>query len=231
MRYFIITLVGLSTCLAFACNKGGKSASVSEAGEWAIYRQALGMQDYPTAIYAVNAIIAKDTAQVENYDTLAILYYHIGNYTGAAISARIVLHKQPDNQQMLELMTDVLTSSERTDLAVPYLSRLLVLTKKLSYSYQLAQARYKNNEFDAAEKQANAVIGDPKSDSTKVNIVFGKDHSDKQMICLKAASYNLIGAIRLKQDKKAEAKTFFEKAIATQPNYFQAKENLALLNK
>jgi len=68
--------------------------------------------------------------------------------------------------------------------------------------------------------------------NTKVDekIGFSISDTETQQVDMKAAALNLRGLVYLDQNSKTEAKASFNEALAIDPNFTQAKENLAKSN-
>lgn len=224
MKY---TALLMGACLAFtSCQKGRGGSSSTNTEEWNIYHQALKLGDYGTAAYAVNAILARDTTQINLYDTLAGVYIRQGNLTSTVNAANVFLKKNPQDINTLDLMARTMMQGGRFDLAVPYLTRLKGLSKQASYGYDLALCHLNNQEYESAAGEAMEIINNPKADSTKVEVFFGPNNSQHQTVLIKAAAMNLLGAARLKLNDKKAGQEYIEKAVALQPDYIQAKQNL-----
>jgi predicted negative regulator of RcsB-dependent stress response len=61
-------------------------------------------------------------------------------------------------------------------------------------------------------------------------IGFAISETETQQVDIKAAALNLKGLVFLDQNSKTEAKAAFTEALALEPNFNQAKENIAKAN-
>jgi Tfp pilus assembly protein PilF len=61
-------------------------------------------------------------------------------------------------------------------------------------------------------------------------IGFAVSETETQQVNMKAAALNLKGLVYLEQASKSEAKAAFTEALALEPTFTQAKENLAKTN-
>jgi predicted negative regulator of RcsB-dependent stress response len=61
-------------------------------------------------------------------------------------------------------------------------------------------------------------------------IGFAVSETETQQVDMKAAALNLKGLVFLDQNSKVEAKAAFNEALAIEPTFSQAKENLVKAN-
>jgi Tfp pilus assembly protein PilF len=61
-------------------------------------------------------------------------------------------------------------------------------------------------------------------------IGFAVSETETQQVNIKAAALNLRGLVYLEQDSKSDAKAAFTEALALEPTFIQAKENLLKTN-
>jgi tetratricopeptide (TPR) repeat protein len=226
--YCILCSAGLLASCRQSISDKTPQESAEASHDIAVYHQAIKFGDMGTAIHAMHSLIARDTTQRNYYDTLAILYYHSQNYPQAIQAAQMILEKNQDDKNMLEVAAHSYQALNRQDLAVPFYEHLAEVTKETKYVYDIADAYFKANVWDSAANYANSIIEKDKDDTGKVLIAF---EQEQQMVSVIAAAYNIRGSVAFDQHKKDAAIADFNKALAIFPDFKLAQSNLQYASK
>ncbi len=113
------------------------------------------------------------------------------------------------------------------DRALPYYESLHLLTGDNFSLYKSAYLQYSLKRYAEALNSLTMLIKNTKADE---KIGFSISDTETQQVDMKAAALNLRGLVYLDQNSKTEAKASFTEALAIDPNFTQAKENLAKSN-
>ena len=226
-------LFAVTAILFFACKPAPSPEKQvdEEKGRYErMYHRAIQLGDMGVAIFCTHYLLEKDSGNYSYYDTLSMLYYNANDFPQAIMSAQRALVKFPNNPNTTKLLQCVAESAKRLrndKLALPYFMKLAELTKNPSYEYEVAFTEFYGQDYDNAEKSVNKSLASPATDKYYVTLSAGEGKSEK--VPLKAALYNLLGFIREKQNKKAEARECYRKALEIFPEFIKAKQNLASL--
>ena len=226
-------LLFLLTPLLFSACNSSKEADAQSAKEKgyivATYHRSIEFGDMGAAIYSIQSLLSRDTANYSYYDSLAILYYNSRNYPQALKAADRAIMKYPNEEKLLRLMADAAKKMDRDDLALPYFLKLIEITKDPKIQYEAAVSEFYSKHYDDAEKAVNTTLQTPGTEKVYVKIIA--DGGKQQDVPLHAALYNLLGFVREKQGKKPEAADCYRKALEIFPDFILAKNNLEATNK
>lgn len=210
---------------ATSCNNTG-SDGVSPQMELhkKVYKAATDIGDLPTAINSLRYIIALDTANPNLLDTLANLYYTVGQVQQAIKVCDQFGAKYPLTEKIMETKQLSFEKLGMLDSAYAMADKLFLKTEKLKYVYR--QGYYKIQMGDKRGFEYLQKVIDTKGpikDSTEMR--FGRD-AVAQMVPIKAAAYFIIGSTLGQLRKHAEAKENFKLALKEFPDFYYAAQLL-----
>jgi tetratricopeptide (TPR) repeat protein len=218
----------IAALILSSCNQQNNSVAEKQH-DIMVYHQAVSFGDIGTAIYSIHSLMARDTANLSYYDSLAVLYYNSNNFPQAIQAGQKALLKEPNSEKLMRIVSDAAKRMGKAEIALPYFLKLSELTKNPEFDYEAAVLRFYGQQYDEAEKGINKVLD--MSSSDKYFVVIVASDNKQQRVPLKAALLNLLGFIRQKQDKKDEARDNYQKSLAIFPDFILAKNNLEALNK
>ncbi|MFN5462117.1 MAG: tetratricopeptide repeat protein, partial [Bacteroidota bacterium] len=160
-------------------------------------------------------------------EALGSLYFEAGQNASAALVAMDLLKINDKNTGALEIAAYALEQLGAFDRALPYYESLHLLTGDNFSLYKSAYLQYSLKRYAEALNSLTMLIKNTKADE---KIGFSISDTETQQVDMKAAALNLRGLVYLDQNSKTEAKASFTEALAIDPNFTQAKENLAKSN-
>jgi Flp pilus assembly protein TadD len=191
------------------------------------YQLALRYNDPQTATSKLYSLIARNPENIRYTEVLASLYFDLGQSTSAALAALDILEVNGKNVAALEIAAYSLEQLGALDRALPHFESLYLLTGDNFSLYKSAFIQYNLKRYQEAMNSVNMLSKNAKPED---KIGFPKSETETIEVSMKAAALNLKGLIYLDQNSKAEAKTAFTEAVQLEPNFQQAKDNLAKTN-
>lgn len=191
------------------------------------YQMALRYSDPDMARAKLFDLMARNPEDVRYREALGNLYFESAQYASAALVSMDLLQINDKNVGALEIAAYSLEQLGALDRALPHFESLYLLTGDNFSLYKSAFIQYNLKRYDEAMNSVSMLVKNSKAED---KIGFPKSQTETQEISMKAAALNLKGLIYLDQNSKAEAKTAFNEAIALEPAFDQAKENLQKTN-
>lgn len=191
------------------------------------YQMALRYNDRAMAKTKLYDLIARNPENLRYMEALSSLYFDAGQAASAALVALDILQVNDKNVGALEIAAYSLEQLGALDRALPHYESLYLLTGDSFSLYKSAYIQYSLKRYEEALNSVNMMVKNAKPDD---KIGFTVSETETQEIGIKAAALNLKGLIYLDQNSKTEAKAAFSEAIQLEPNFTQAKENLAKTN-
>jgi tetratricopeptide (TPR) repeat protein len=158
---------------------------------------------------------------------LGSLYFEAGEYASSALVAMDILKINDKNVGALEIASYALEQLGAFDRALPYYESLHLLTGDNFSLYKSAYLQFSMKRYAEAMNSLTMLMKLAKEDE---KIGFAVSETETQQVNMKAAALNLKGLVYLEQASKSEAKAAFTEALALEPTFTQAKENLAKTN-
>lgn len=191
------------------------------------YQMALRYNDRAMAKTKLYDLIARNPENLRYMEALSSLYFDAGQSASAALVALDILQVNDKNVGALEIAAYSLEQLGALDRALPQYESLYLLTGDNFSLYKSAFIQYSLKRYEEALNSVNMMVKNAKPED---KIGFSISDTETQEVGIKAAALNLKGLIYLDQNSKAEAKAAFSEAIQLEPNFVQAKENLAKTN-
>ncbi|MBN7812684.1 hypothetical protein J0A68_17145 [Algoriphagus sp. H41] len=204
-----------------------KLKAVLNATDQAAYQIAMSYSDVGIAKTKLFDLMVRNPEDMRYREALANLYFDAQQYASAALVSMDILKVNDKNIGALEIAAYSLEQLGALDRALPHFESLYLLTGDNFSLYKSGFIQYNLKRYEEAMNSVTMLVKNAKADE---KIGFPKSQTETQQISMKAAALNLKGLIYLDQNSKAEAKTAFNEAIAMDPAFDQAKENLKKTN-
>ena len=204
-----------------------KTKSALNAADQMVYQAAMRYNDLDIAKTKLYELMIRNPEDVRYMEALASLYFDASQFTSAALISLDLLELNDKNIGALEVAAYSLEQLGALDRALPQFESLYLLTGDNFSLYKSAFIQYNLKRYDEAMNSVNMLVKNAKPEE---KIGFPKTQTETQEVSMKAAALNLKGLIYLDQNSKGEAKTAFNEAIALDPAFEQAKENLKKTN-
>ncbi len=201
-------------------------ASLNAADQVA-YQMAMRYSDPDMAKSKLFDLMVRNPEDLRYLEALGSLYFDAGQFASAALASLDLLQFNDKNVAALEVAAYSLEQLGALDRALPHFESLHLLTGDNFSLYKSAFIQYNLKRYEEAMNSVTMLVKNAKADE---KIGFPKSQTETQEISMKAAALNLKGLIYLDQNSKAEAKAAFNEAIALDPAFDQAKENLQKTN-
>ena len=155
-----------------------------------------------------------------------MLYMQQGSYVQCFYWADKRLKVKPDDLVLLELKGISLDKLQQPKEAITVFEKLYAKTKSPYHAYQLMELQYSIKRLAECLVTANSTEKLEFKPEYTVTYNVGEQTGRTY---LKAGIYNIQGLTLYDLDRKAEAKMYFEKALALDSNFVLARQNLEAL--
>ena len=191
------------------------------------YQAGLRYSDLSIAKIKLYDLLARNPEDLRYMEALGSLYFEAGEYASSALVAMDILKINDKNVGALEIASYALEQLGAFDRALPYYESLHLLTGDNFSLYKSAYLQFSMKRYAEAMNSLTMLMKLAKTDE---KIGFAVSETETQQVDMKAAALNLKGLVYLEQASKSEAKAAFTEALALEPTFTQAKENLAKTN-
>ena len=193
-----------------------------------VFNQALTSGDLNTAIIALNYYINEQGSGNTYADTLAMLYMQQGAYGQCFYWADKRLKEKPDNNNLMEMKGISLDKLQQPKEAIAIFEKLYAKTQSPFHAYKLMEMQYGIKRLAECVVTANSAEKLPFKPDFVMSYNVGEQVGRTY---LQAGVFNIHALALYDLDRKAEAKVFFEKAIALDSNFVLARQNLDAMKK
>ncbi len=194
-----------------------------------VYHTALLFADYDVAKNALFSLISKYPQRLDYLDSLARVYFSMGAYPQSNAAANIVLAKQPENLQLMELSAICLNAMKNDKEALALYEKLYGKTNSMYHLYQIAILQYQLKRYGECTTSIDNLL--KSQDALTQKIQISSDEQNAQEVPLAAAAHNLRGVMEKDLAQPDKAKADFEAAIKIFPDFTLAKNNLEMMTK
>ena len=210
---------------AFAANaQVKKQAAPSKANNHLkVFNLAIASGDANAATTALNYYLSEQGDTSVYADTLAMLYMQQGSFAQCYYWANKRLETNPTDNTLLELKGISLDKLQQPKEAIDIFEKLFVKTKSPYHAYKLMELQYGIKRL--AECLSTAVEAEKLTYKPEFLMTYNVGQQTGRTY-LQAGVYNIHALALYDLDKKAEAKIFFEKALALDSTFALAKQNL-----
>lgn len=217
--------VFLSATITAQVSKSNTGAA-SNSPHLKVFKQAVATGDVSTGITALSYYVIDQGANTVYEDTLAMLYMQQNSYVQCYYWADKRLKVKPDDLVLLEMKGICLDKLNQPKEAIAIFEKLYAKTKSPYHAYTLMDLQYSIKRLAECLATANSTA----------NLEFKPDYTITYNVgeqvgrtYLQAGIYNIQALTLYDLDRKAEAKAFFEKALALDSNFVLARQNLDAL--
>ena len=226
MKQLTTLIILLSLTSVFAQKKGTKTPEPKADLNLAIYKNALKYNDFQTAVYAAQTIVATEGENSTFKDSLAILYYNTNNAVSCHLMCKELLVKKPTDQTLLELNAVCLSKIGSALDAIGAYESLFSVSKNRYHGYKLAQLQFEIKRLAESMVTINMCLTKTE-EIKKGTVAFKTEKGESQEVPLDAAIQNLKGLVSYELKDSATAKACFDEALKLYPEFETAKANKA----
>lgn len=191
-----------------------------------VFQQSSGTGDLATAVTALSYYVIDQGANSVYEDTLAMLYMQQSAYVQCYYWAEKRAKVKPDDLMLMEMKAICLDKLNQPKEAIAQFEKLYAKTKSPYHAYQLMELQYSIKRLAECLATANSTL----------SIEFKPNHTmtynaGEQLgrTYLQAGIFNIQALTYYDLDRKAEAKQYFEKALALDSTFVLARQNLEAL--
>lgn len=226
MKKLTTLIILLSFTSVFAQKKGAKTETPKTDINLTIYKNALKYNDFQTAVYAAQSIVATEGENSTFKDSLALLYYNTNNAVSCHLMCKELLVKKPADQTLLELNAVCLSKIGSALDAIGAYETLFTVSKNRYHGYKLAQLQYEIKRLAESMITINTCLTKTE-EIKKGTVAFKTEKGEAQEVPLDAAIYNLKGLVSYELKDETTAKASFDEALKLYPEFETAKANKA----
>ncbi len=221
-------IVILLTAGVFAQSKKTIQAPVPKSNSHLkVFNLAIASGDANTAITALNYFITEQGINSAYADTLAMLYMQQGAFSQSYYWANKRLEATPDNNTLLELKGISLDKLQQPKEAIDIFEKLFAKTQSPYHAYKLMELQYGIKRL--SECLATAVAAEKLAFKPEYLMTYNIGQQTGRTY-LQAGVFNIHALALYDLDKKAEARVYFEKALALDSTFALAKQNLEAMS-
>ena len=210
----------------FAQVKKSSPGTTNPSGNYheKVLNQALACGDANTAISALHYILAEKGVQSPYADTLAILYLQQNAFAQSLYWADKRLLASPDNPVLLEVKGLSLERVQQPAEAIAIFEKLFRISRNPFHAYKLMELQYGMKRL--METVTTALAAEKLEYDPQMVMTYALDDKRTARTSLLAGVYNIHGLALYDLDRKAEAKEYFQKAVALDSTFYLARQNL-----
>lgn len=225
-KVFVLTVAVFNTIIITAQVKKPAPVAAKNSPHLKMFEQAMQSGDGGTAVVALNYYISEKGSNNVYADTLAMLYMQQGAFGQSYYWANKRLEAKPDDNTLLEIKAVSLDKLQQPKEAIEIFEKLVAKTKSPYHAYKLMELQYSIKRL--AECLATAVAAEKLEYKPDFLMTYNIGQQTGRTY-LQAGVYNIHALALYDLDKKAEAKVYFEKALALDSTFALAKQNLEAL--
>jgi tetratricopeptide (TPR) repeat protein len=192
-----------------------------------VFNQTLASGDGSSAIAALNYFIAEQGMNTPYADTLAMLYMQQNAYAQCLYWAEKRLAVKPADNALLELKAVSLERLQQPVEAIATFEKLFKQTMNPYHAYKLMELQYGIKRLMEAVNTAQSA--EKLQFKPEMTMTYAIDQNRAARTSLLAGIYNIHALALYDLDRKAEAKEYFQKALAIDTGFVLAKQNLEAL--
>jgi tetratricopeptide (TPR) repeat protein len=225
MNKFLFSVL-FTAISALSMAQVAKTAAVKANNHLKVYNQALGIGDLNTAVIALNYYIAEQGATNNYADTLAMLYMQQGSFAQSYYWADKRLAAKPGDVGLLEIKGVSLDKLQQPKEAITVFETLFSKTKSPYHAYKLMELQYGIKRL--AECVSTGLVAEKLQYKPEYTMTYNVGEQTGRTY-LQASMFNIQALALYELDKKTEAKSYLQRAIALDSNFVLAKQNLSAI--
>lgn len=188
-----------------------------------VFYQSLKSGDLNSSIVALNYYLSEQGPNTTYADTLAMLYMQQGSFSQSYYWAELRLKNNPEDKNLLEIKGYSLDKLQQPKEAIAIFEKLYGETHNPFHAYKLMELQYSIKRL--AECVATANSAEKLQFKPEFVMTYNVGEQTGRTY-LQAGVYNIHALALYELDQKAEAKTYFAKAVALDSNFVLARQNL-----
>ena len=222
-KFLVLSVICLAVSIVHAQVKKTATITAKNNPHLTVFNQALQAGDVPTAILALNYYIAEQNGNTPYADTVAMLYLRQGAFSQCYYWADKRLALKPDDIGLMEMKALSLDKMQQPVEAIALFEKLFKKTQSPFHGYKLMELQYGIKRL--AECVATAQATEKLQFKPEYIMPYTVGEQSGRTY-LQSGVYNIHALALYDLDRKAEAKTYFEKALALDTSFLLAKQNL-----
>ena len=224
MKKVNLTVLYLFFCVSAFAQAGRSNVPAAKNNpHLKVFNQSVISGDLNTAITALGYYVADQGANGVYEDTLAMLYMQQGSYVQCYYWADKRLKVKPADNGLLEMKGICLDKLQQPKEAINIFEQLYGKTQSPYHAYKLMELQYGIKRL--AECVSTAVSVERQTFKPEYTMTYNVGEQVGRTY-LQAGIYNIHALALYDLDKKAEAKQYFEKALALDSSFLLARQNL-----
>jgi tetratricopeptide (TPR) repeat protein len=188
-----------------------------------VFGQTLNSGDINAAAIALNYYLSEQGVNSVYADTLAMLYMQLGAYPQCYYWANNRQSQKPDDKMLMEMRGICLEKMQQPKESIDIFEKLFKAGQSPYHAYKLMELQYGIKRLAECVVTANAAERLQFKPEMIMTYSVGEQTGRTY---LQAGIYNIHGLALYDLDKKAEAKSYFEKALALDSNFVLARQNI-----
>ena len=192
-----------------------------------VFNLAIASGDAGSACTALNYYLVEQGTNNIYADTLAMLYMQQGLFGQCYYWANKRLESKPDDNTLLELKGISLDKLQQPKEAIDIFEKLFKKTQSPYHAYKLMELQYGIKRL--SECLATAMAAEKLAFKPEFLMTYSMGQQTGRTF-LQAGVFNIHALALYDLDKKAEAKIYFEKALALDSTFALAKQNLEAMH-
>lgn len=206
-------------------SKKDKAPIVQVSEHLQVYRNALQMGDYGSAIVALNYHLVSNPSQVQFKDTLALLYLQ----TNQSIQAYSLVKQLHNEGRKSDMLTEILAVSanalnQKIEATDAY-QLLYASTKNIQHGYALLQLQQQLKRVNEAQLTCNSLMADTAINQATISVPNEKTKQELK-VPFRSVLLNIKGLLAYENKAYSESIESFKKALELAPDYDVAAQNL-----
>lgn len=223
-KYLLVALLLNTAGALYAQKPDSMETATKQQAYLQVYRKALQYDDLSSAAYALTNYLMQG-GQPTFRDTLAVVYYRIGNLNGAYKLAKEINEGDAKNVTALTILADISGRAGDTKASLDWYEKLCALSPSPFNFYQLATRQFILERIGECRNSLQKIVADSaKARQEQVSLEIQQGRSEN--VPALAAAYNMLGALAFRDNQPAEAKKFYELAVKEFPDFVIARQNL-----
>lgn len=222
-KIIFVSVVSFLCSMSNAQVKKANAPAAKSNPHLKVFNQAINSGDVATGILALNYYISEQGPNSIYEDTLAMLYMQQGSYVQCYYWADKRLKVKPDDNGLMEMKGICLDKMQQPKEAIDIFEKLYAKTKSPYHAYKLMELQYSIKRL--VECLATAATAEKLQYKPEYIMTYNVGEQVGRTY-LQAGIFNVHALALYDLDKKAEAKTYFEKALALDSNFVLARQNL-----
>ena len=194
-----------------------------------MYRNGIKYGDYRLSINSMQALYAIHPDSIKYLDSICLMYSEVQDYAQCILSGNQVLKSRPDDIPIIEAVALSNQHVGRYEEALGLFQAEYEKNNSIYACYQIAVLQYSLQQQGKAQATLDRLMSDKRALTYKIG--FSTSNNTTQQVFYKAAAENLMGVIYKDLKDMAKAQKCFQDALAVQPDFVLAKNNLDALEK